>query len=652
MLTRQADVQPASVNLERRTVDVVWSTGARNLTYDFQRGMMILEELSLSPGQVRLDRLNRGAPVLDSHNRWSLDCVKAVVERGWLEDGKGKATIRFSQRADVEPIWQDVVAGIIRSVSIGYRVYKYEDVTPADGSTNGVPVKRAIDWEVYEVSLVAVPVDIGAGVRADHVEKNECELVGDDLETRDMKPNAVLQDTQKNPQPAAIEDSNPIAKTAAIVDPHGATRAMTMERERVSEILKLSQRAKLPATFQQRMIDEGLSLDQVRAQVIDTIADREPEQQARHLEVTREEGSGTMQAMKLALLNRYSPDRYKIAEGDQAREFRGMSLLELGKEALTLHGVKYRGMSKSEIAGLCLRAIANSTSDFPSILANVAHKVLRDQYQEQPQTFRPFCRVMPLPDFKPMNLTQLGASTVLKKVTEAGEFQYGQVSDAKEAMSLLTYGEILAITRQTIINDDLQAFTRLPALMAAAAARLEADIVYGILTANAAMGDGVALFHATHANVGTKALNTSTPNNVAGLDALYQLIRLAKGLAGEYLNLTPRTVVVPPQLATIARQLLQQTTNPVTDATTNPFKGDLVPIVEARLSVNPAYWYMFANPGEIDLISIGYLDGEMGPSIETRIGFEIDGVEMKIREDFTAKAVDWRGMARSDGTTA
>jgi hypothetical protein len=516
-------------------------------------------------------------------------------------------------------------------------------------------VKLAVDWEPHELSLVLVPADAGAAVRRDQVDFNECE-VGEfaPAETRNMPQ------TDTKPTTQTIGRTEPQATAAPAEAAAPATREAEVsaretgaehERKRVSQILALTRKARLGNDFAQRMVEENHPIERVRELVIDQMAASEPKDQARHVEVTREEGDGQAEAIKLALLNRYDPGKYKIAEDSQAREFRGMTLLELGKESLALRGVSWKGRSKSEVAGLCLRAIANSTSDFPNVLANVAHKVLRDQYQEQPQTFRPFCRVMPLPDFKPMNLTQLGATTTLTKVTEAGEFTYGQTSDAKEVMTLLTYGKIVSITRQVIINDDLQAFTRLPALMAAAAARLESDLVYAIFTGNPLMGDGVALFAAGHNNVGTKALNPASGSNVAGLDALYQLIRLQKGLNGEYLNLTPRMVLVPPQLATAARQLLQQTTNPVTDLTTNPFKGDLVPIVEARLSGTAATWYMIANPGEIDIINIGYLDGEMGPSIETRIGFEIDGVELKIREDFTAKAVDWRGLARSDGST-
>ena len=167
-------------------------------------------------------------------------------------------------------------------------------------------------------------------------------------------------------------------------------------------------------------------------------------------------------------------------------------------------------MSKMEVASeaLGMRAGAgyHSTSDFPSILANVANKTLRAAYDSTPRTFTGWARRATIVDFKPVHRTQLGGAPDLQRVLESGEFSYGTIGEGKEVYALATYGRIVAITRQTLINDDLDAFTRIPSAFGAAAADLESDIVYSILTANAAMGDGVALFHATHANLGTAAV--------------------------------------------------------------------------------------------------------------------------------------------------
>src|SRR5262249_2182818 len=154
------------------------------------------------------------------------------------------------------------------------------------------------------------------------------------------------------------------------------------------------------------------------------------------------------------------------------------------------------------------------------IVLNVANKQLRSAYDAAPQTFKPFTRQVTAPDFKTIARVQLGDAPSLDKVNESGEFKRGTVSDGKEQYQLATYGKVVAINRQTIINDDLGAFTRLPEMFGRAAADLQSDTVWGIITANAAMGDGTALFHANHANLdGTNAAIsvTSLGNARAGM---------------------------------------------------------------------------------------------------------------------------------------
>jgi hypothetical protein len=154
-----------SVNEELRTVDLTFSTGAGVIRFDWDTGTRYLEKLSLDPKHVRMDRLNSGAPLLDTHSAWSLANQIGVVEDGSASvDGKrGRATVRFSKRADVEPFYQDVRDRIIRNVSNGYVVYRYEE-TPAKG--NSLPVRLAVDWEPYEISMVPMPADYKAQTRA------------------------------------------------------------------------------------------------------------------------------------------------------------------------------------------------------------------------------------------------------------------------------------------------------------------------------------------------------------------------------------------------------------------------------------------------------------------------------------------------------
>jgi len=201
------------------------------------------------------------------------------------------------------------------------------------------------------------------------------------------------------------------------------------------------------------------------------------------------------EAVANALLHRYSPTLFPLE--DAAREYRGMTLMELARESLETAGAGTRGLSRDEVATRAL----HSTSDFPEILAAVTNKTLRQAYEAYPRTFLAFCRQVLATDFKAMHRVQMGEAPQLLKVNESGEFKRGAIGESKESYRIETYGRVVGITRQVLINDDLDAFTRIPAMYGNAIAQLESDVVWDIVTSNPAMADGTALFHANHKNL-------------------------------------------------------------------------------------------------------------------------------------------------------
>jgi hypothetical protein len=171
--SRLADI--GAVNEETRIVPITWTTGAAVRRVDFWTGEPWIEELSTDPAHIRMGRMENGAPLLDTHNRYSLDGVLGVVEDAAITDGKGTANVRFSRRPEVEPVFQDVKDKIIRNVSVGYQVYRYEDVSTDEDKKARVRRMRATDWEPQEVSFVPVGADAGAGTRGE-LPKHPCEI--------------------------------------------------------------------------------------------------------------------------------------------------------------------------------------------------------------------------------------------------------------------------------------------------------------------------------------------------------------------------------------------------------------------------------------------------------------------------------------------
>ena len=295
----------------------------------------------------------------------------------------------------------------------------------------------------------------------------------------------------------------------------------------------------------------------------------------------------------------------------------------------------------------------HTTSDFPALFANIAVKRLRQAYEEQKPTYQIWARRAPnAPDFKTMQVTMLSGAPDLLPVNEAGEFKFGTMTDGKETYNLVTVGRIVALSRQAIINDDLRGFDRLIGAFGGSAARYENRTMYATLTANAALiNDGVALFHATHGNLGTgagSALQFSSLSTAA--TAMY----LQKGLQNEELNLQPVSLIVPAALRQTAWQLTSANYVPTQQSNVNEFRDGgraaLNVISDAVLdSTSSTAWYLCANNGQIDTCEYAYLDGAEGPVIEQEMGFEVDGMQFKCRLDFAGKAIDYRGLYKSNG---
>lgn len=157
------EIRAGSFDEKAHTVEVIFSTGAKVRRYSWRDDMAIDEELSMDPKHVRLGRLNSGAPFLDSHSSYELrDIIGSVVPKSArIERGIGVASVLLSKRDEVKGIVQDIRDQVIRNISVGYRVHEVVK-TEVEGA---VPVWRAVDWEPYEVSAVAVGADAGARFR-------------------------------------------------------------------------------------------------------------------------------------------------------------------------------------------------------------------------------------------------------------------------------------------------------------------------------------------------------------------------------------------------------------------------------------------------------------------------------------------------------
>lgn len=638
----RALIQPNTLNEEARTVEVVFATEQPVLRYSWSLDGYFNEVLACSTDAVDMTRMENGAPVLNSHNRYDLESQLGVVESARFENGQGIATLRFSNRDSVAPIFQDIKDGIIRNISVGYTVRQYEKQPLAQGETT--PTYRAVSWEPMEISFVPVPADPKSGVRSENEERYQVEVTGVEPESENRKE--PVNKNMENPeiQNRSAEGAGAPAPASTVATP-SVEEVRAAEKKRVSEIRAVCTTAKMDADFALRMIEDGKSVDEVRAAVIDEMAKREVKTSS--VTTGADESDKRRSAMEDALTLRANPSADMTNERKSAaREFRGMRLMDMARHTLNVAGVKTTGLSEREIAETALNTRGyHSSSDFPTVLASTVNRTLRAQYEMAPQTFKPFTKQASVSDFRSVTRAALGdLVTSFKEVKEGGEYTYGTLADGGESYKVAKYGQIIAVTWETLINDDLNAFSRIPQSIAMKAAQLESDIVWNIILNNAALSDNVALFHATHGNLA----GTASAITIASLSAARAAMRKQKSMGGDFLNLAPQFLIVGPDKELEANQFTSQNYVAATNGTINPgFNSALNVIVEPRLTGNQ--WYMAAAPGMIDTIEYAYLEGETGLFTEQRTGFEVDGLEIKARLVFGAKAIDYRGLYKNAG---
>lgn len=702
-LTLLAAVQSSTINAEARTVDVVFYAGGTIGWWEPRTGARCTITLALEPSAVRLGRLNGGAPLLDSHSAWSLASVLGVIEGGSarIEKGRGVATVRFSKREDVEPIWQDVRDGIIQNVSIGTFIHKYEITEPSDDRPMTC---RALDWEPFEISAVPVGADPNAKIRAaaDTTLKNPCVVVHAKETAMDDKDKAAATDKPVDSLPAAAAATATAASPAAgAASASGATAAeleaaAAAERQRIAAIQALGasesvKAAGVEAAFFDRHVKVGSSLEKVRTELLDRfVAAQAPREiagqsDAATASVTADESdkwrrgatawllqrAGVAEKVRLAAQSARYGHHFKEVATDPG-EFLGFSLLDLAKESLERQRIKTRGGNPMDIARAALRGgrfeqrgrgvvIAAgglaTPGEFAVLLENVMHKTLLASYAIAPDTWRLFCSPGTVTDFRAHNRYRWGSLGALESLTATGEFRIKSVPDGeKESVIASTKGNIVGITRQAIVNDDMSVFSGLAtALGRAAALSIEID-VYATLAANSGMGplmnDGVTLFHANHNNVGS-----GSALGVAALDADRVVMGAQRDpSANEILDLRPAVLVLPQSLGGAARVIneAEYETDPVTTNATNRFmvpnrvRGLFRTIVDSpRLSGTRRY--LFADPGASPVIEVSFLQGQQEPVLEQHEPFDYDGIRWRARFDYGVGAVDFRSAVTNAG---
>lgn len=333
------------------------------------------------------------------------------------------------------------------------------------------------------------------------------------------------------------------------------------------------------------------------------------------------------------------------AKFEKDNGYASYNLKELARASLIDRGIGIAGLNQMQMVGL---AFTHSSSDFGNILLDVANKSVMQGWDLAQESFELFTKKGQLGDFKVSKRVGLEEFGSLRQVREGAEYKYVTLGDKGADIALATYGEIFSITRQCIINDDMDMLSSIPMKMGAAAKATIGDLVFAILTGNPKMADGKALFHADHGNLGAGAPSAE----VLGVLAELMESQTSGGKKPRALNIMPEFVLCPPNLKRTLTQIIKSSSVKGADVNAgiaNPVQDFAEVISEARLkAASDKAYYLAAGQGR-DTIEVAYLDGIDTPYIEQQDGFNIDGVATKVRIDAGVAPLDHRGLVKSTG---
>jgi hypothetical protein len=658
-LRTSASFEPSTLDAEARTVELCWYSGAFVHRYNWEHGTYLLG-FSMEPKAIRLDRMKSGAPVLNAHNDWSLGDVIGVVEKARVEKGKGYATVRFSEREEVAPIFGDVKAGILRNVSMGAIVHQMKEVTE-----KGDPVKKflAIDWEPLEVSLVPIGADPGAQALA-QTERFPCVVqfsgaVAPKEDSMKVRLLADVEDVGKLGDIVEIEElefddelhskdlEEKAPRRTEALDERSEDRLLSDEIEadkrRAERIRAIQMHHDLDDFWAERCIRKGFTVKQALTEARKRRSDSTPELDGR---IRHGEDYDSMGWSVARMTEALAARAERKACPEPAHAYARHTFAECGYVILEKLG-KTRGRALDPLRGAEeVIKLALSTSDFSGLLANTLNKNLLEKYMLATPTFRRIAKEKQFKDYRPHTFHRAGDFPLPLQVGENGEIQQGSMGESKETVTALRYGRILPLSLEILVNDDLNAFTDFGDLVARRIMDFESATFYSrCISTGSGLGptltDGVVLYNSTHANVNTTgALDNTRLEEAWGLMASQTTVDGLKQTASPKFVLTSATSYV------LARRLL----SPIFAAqasNVNAFDGILEAIYDPNLS--GTRYYVLSDPADGTNYVYGTINGQ-GPRFAVREGWEVEGVEVKVAHDFGCGAIDYRFGVTGNGT--
>jgi hypothetical protein len=675
-ITSAIDAERASVASE--TIDLSFSSEFPVIVWGEP------EILSHHTDDVDLSPIREVGAILKNHDP---KMIVGAPEQVWIDEAsrKGRATVRWGTTETAKTAKHEaVVDKTLRGVSVGYRVSEWvylKDATQKYREISG-PAWVAAKWSVLEASLTPIPADPAVGVKRNQQENSNMKtpeqieaerLEKIEREAKEAKTKADREAKEKADREKA--DTERAKAEAEATEKREREAKQSAETERCAAIAEICAKHGVDPLPH---IRTGKPLSEVYKAILD---ERETKGEGSGLSVKRDGRDSFRQAAIEGLSIRAGT--LSLGQTKHGGEtLAGYSLLEMARECLRragmdVHGDKLsiaaRALAGPRMDAAQLRAFATSgditvgTSDFPLLLAALAGKTLDQEYADAPTHYKQWCAIGSVPDFKDVTRVEISEIGELALIPELAPYTQAKFAERQEKNRVYTYGKKYGISRQAVINDDLDGFLRIPRAFARSAARMPQILALKKLLANPVLlKDSVATFASGHGNLltsGDYALDTLA-HAEAG-------IRKAKALMGKqrqfvhgdneaeaaYLNLMPKFMLVNSEDEFIALQALKSAgaLSNANAGVVNPLAGWGIQVISDENITNAAWsgtatqWFMFASPKDAPVIEVVFLNGQQTPYQEEADQADVDGRYWKIRLDVNAEAIGYRGGVRVDG---
>ena len=672
--------------------------------YDAERRQMIRQVLLMDGVQFRNGK--NQLPIVDSHNDKTVRNVFGSIRNIAIQDGQLVGDASFASDEESQVVATRYNEGHLNDFSIDAQILarifvsEGQTYTTRQGKVIEGPAEIVTAWEPHNASICATGADPNSTVRRSY-DQEERQAGMDEQLMAQLKslglPDGMtdaseiikwMADHMEKPELEIenMEGEKPVEETERAEESKPEEEAMRMDEEKVAEevarqlkaidarrkaIYSAATLAKVERAFADELVESGCSVQDAQERIIRKMSNQPIGQTAGNdFRVTESEQDKFEAAAKAGLVQRCFQGNVKrqapTAPGSE--DFRNLGIYRLAELCVRRMGIDPSKYSKSDVARMAMgqekafqrlnirRSMDayHTTGSFQNILLDAANKTLRAAYEEAPYTWSLWARqAQSVDDFKNINRIQLSESPNLEMTPEGQPYPEGPLTDSKISYKVEKYAKKFSVTWETVINDDLDALSRVPAMHGNAARRTQEKVVYDALLANPIMPDGFALFSASHTS-GSNITGTGVAApSVTTLNEAFKLMALQKGLSSDvYLNLSPRTLLVPQAYAATALELV----NSQSYAQSNGNEGvvniygvngvrPLQVVATALLDANSATnWYAIADNAQVDTVEITFLNGEEAPVLESEWNKDNDTYHYYVRQTMAAAVIDHRGI--------